>query len=289
MQLPFLAAVKQSLDQTAEKSSGNKAFWRLDIHVKGKPQLMHVNSTIGDPVQSWKLLSEMITNQYTWGGIRQFDIHFKQSPTDPEPKLFVLDLTNEQALKAMTAKPVGIAGFGEGTGLESLGIGGIGTIINLMNEKASAEAERKLAEITHKHELELLKNTRSAGDRFFELMERVLDKPGVAQKLVDKINFGGEVSVAGGSPSSDNKPQANADGSTDFNPLIRERMQQMGWAVAEWDIDYNKVLEAALILKQLPGIDPATTLKNIAEWIKANPTEAMDMAEQMKQAKTAQA
>ncbi len=279
-QLPFLSAVKQSLDQTAEKSSGGKVFWRLDIYQKGKPQLMHVNSNLGDPAQSWKLLQEMIVNQYTWGNIRQFDIHFKQSPTDPEPKLFVLDLTNEQALKAMTAKPVGIAGL-EGTGLEAFGIGGIGSIISLMNEKHLAETKAEIAAMTHRHEIEMLKNNRSAGDRFFGLLEQWLDKPGVGETLAKKLNFPGEVAVAGGTPSSDNTTKANADGSTDFNPLIRGRMQEMGWGVADWEINYNDVLEAALILKQVPGVDPAKVIKGVAEFVKANPAQAMEMFNQI--------
>ncbi len=281
MQYPFLTAVKQTFDQTAEKSSG-KVFWRLDIYVRGKSSLAHVNSTIGDPVQSWELLKSNLINQYTFGGVRQFDIHFKQSPTDPEGKLFPLDLTNEQALKAMSAKPVGIAGL-EGTGLEAFGIGGIGSIISLMNEKHLAETKAEIAAMTHRHEIEMLKNNRSAGDRFFGLLEQWLDKPGVGEKLVEKLNFGGEVAVAGGERRTDNTA-ASQDGGVDFNPLIEGRMREIGVAAAGWGLDYNPAIEATLILKGTPMIDnPGELLKGVAQFIKDNPTEAMRLWSQMQQ------
>jgi hypothetical protein len=142
-QYPFLRAVKMAFDQTAEKGS-DKVFWRLDNYIRGKANLVHVNSNIGDPGQSWKLLAENLVNQYTYGGVRQFDITFKQSPTDPDGKLFPLDLTNEQALKAMSTKSVGIAGFGEGNALEAFGIGGIGSlpILTVFGAEATSCARR---------------------------------------------------------------------------------------------------------------------------------------------------
>lgn len=282
-QYPFLRAVKMAFDQTAAKS-GDKVFWRLDNYVRGKQNLVHVNSNIGDAGTSWKLLSDNLVNQYVYGGVRQFDITFKQNATDPAGKLFPLDLTNEQALKAMT-KPVGIAGFGEGTGLEALGIGGLGSIITLMNEKHLAQAKAEIADINHKHELELLKNQRTPGDRIFELLERWLDKPGVGEKLADKLNFGGgEVTVAGGERRSDTATAGQDGGGVDFNPLIEGRMREIGVAAADWGLDYNPAIEATLVLKGTPGIgDPGALLKGIAEFIHTNPAAALQMWQQVQQ------
>jgi hypothetical protein len=224
MDYPFITAVKQAFDQTSEKSGGT-VFWRLDQWTKGKSYLVHNNSAVGQAAKSWELLKNNLVSLYKFGGVRQFDISFRESVNDPHPRLFPVDLSTEEAVKAMTKTP-GVSGFGI-AGLDGEGFGGgIAGLLQIMAEKNAAETEKRIAELEHKHELEKLrdeiKGTKTAGDRFFETFERLLDKPGVPEKILDKF-FPEPAQVAGGAASD---TATAGDGSTDFSGLIRERIDR---------------------------------------------------------------
>jgi hypothetical protein len=284
MEYPFLTAVKQAFDQAAGKSGGT-VFWRLDAYVKGKAQLVHNNSLIGDAGQSWKLLETNLTNQYRWGGVRQFDIYFRESNNDAHPKLFPLDLTSEAAVNAMAGKQsVGIAGIGSMPGLELLGINGLGGILQLIEGKHAAELARREQELIHKHDMEKLlleiRNGKDGSARIGEAIERLLDKPGFGEKLLDKLFPEAPAQVAGGSAASDNA--AAADDGFDFNPLIEGKLREFGAEAANWGLDYNKSIEAMLILKKVPGVsDPGQLLKGVAEFVQSNPAMAMQMFQEI--------
>lgn len=275
--MEFLEALKSWFFDNAARTEN--AYWTLMWQDGSRWKISSVNNENGNKDESWEMLKDHVVSLVRHGGVRQMKIGFR-GKTNDEGKWYMLKLDE---FGKYGSSGTGIAGFG---GDSATGMNPWSLLIQAMNQgnQDKIAALKEQNELARKMDLLLLQQqqNQSTEERFVGVIERLLEKPnvtGLLERLVERA-FPDAPGIEGGSPATDAQQPSGgdraADGSIDFNPAIKKAMQ--GYEAAKYPIDWNKAVDAVLILRESGIGQPEDTLQAIAKFIAENPDAAKKMA-----------
>lgn len=276
--MDFLDALKTWFFDNAKRS--NNAYWTLKREHGSKWKLVSVNNETSDSDSSWEMLRGQVVSLVKDGGVKSMEVVFRASTND-EGKSYPIKVSE-------FAKSASIGGIG-GSGIDPWAL-----LIQQMqsNQEARIAAIRTENEVLRKLErLEDERNrTKDSTERFVEAMNGLLEKPNVTallEKIVDRV-FPDVPAIAGAAAADREPTEPKAAKSTqdgdgiDFNGAIKGAMS--GYAAAGYDIDWNKPVDAVLLLREAGIRDPEVKVLRFAEFLSKNPA----MAEQLEAMAAAQ-